>query len=226
MQTDISVLEKRINYTFKNKELILTAMTHSSYYNENKDVRPCNERLEFLGDAVLSIISAEYLFTHEKGDEGDLTTMRANIVCEDALYEYSQKLNLGEFLFLGNSEEEAGRHRKSTTADATEALLGALYLDGGFDAAKTFITPYLVERYLRLKKVHDYKTILQELVQKNKGEKLSYQIVDISGPDHKRVFTCHVFLNSNNIAEGKGESKKAAEQEAAKNALELMGIKL
>ena len=225
MNTDISVLEKEIGYTFKNKELLLTALTHSSFYNENKRLRPCNERLEFLGDAVLSVISAEYLYECDTGNEGELSKVRAALVCEEALFEYAETLGLGNFLFLGRGEEAAGRTRKSTVADATEALLGAIYLDSGFEDAKKFILPYLKEKFRKINKVCDYKTVLQEIVQKSKGEKLSYEIVSESGPAHDRSFVCDVLINSNHISSGRGKSKKAAEQEAARAALELMGVK-
>ena len=223
MNTDISVLEKEIGYTFKNKELLLTALTHSSFYNENKRLRPCNERLEFLGDAVLSVISAEYLYECDTGNEGELSKVRAALVCEEALFEYAE--TLGNFLFLGRGEEAAGRTRKSTVADATEALLGAIYLDSGFEDAKKFILPFLKEKFRKINKVCDYKTVLQEIVQKSKGEKLSYEIVSESGPAHDRSFVCDVLINSNHISSGRGKSKKAAEQEAARAALELMGVK-
>ncbi len=226
MNNDISVLEKEIGYTFKNKELLLTAMTHSSFYNENKNLRPCNERLEFLGDAVLSVISAEYLYEHDTGNEGELSKTRAALVCEEALYEYAETLNLGSYLFLGKGEEETGRTRKSTVADATEALLGAIYLDSGFENAKNFILPFLKEKFKKISKVCDFKTVLQEIVQKNKGEKLSYEIVSESGPAHDRNFVCDVLINSNHISSGSGKSKKSAEQNAARAALELMGVKI
>ena len=155
MNTDTSLLEKEIGYSFKNKELLLTALTHSSFYNENKNLRPSNERLEFLGDAVLSVISAEYLYECDTGNEGELSKVRAALVCEEALFEYAETLSLGDFLFLGKGEEAAGRTRKSTVADATEALLGAIYLDSGFDEAKKFILPFLKGKFKKINKVCD-----------------------------------------------------------------------
>jgi len=223
MKKDLGRLEKRIGYTFRNKDLLITAMTHSSYHNENKS-RPCNERLEFLGDAVLSVISANYLYAGG-GDEGELSKTRATLVCEEALFDYGSELDLGDFLFLGKGEAESGKRRPSTVADAVEALIAAIYLDGGMEKASAFILPFLTERHEKVKNNRDYKTILQEIVQKNKGELLSYEHTGESGPEHNKMFSCRVLINSNAIAEGTGHSKKAAEQQAAKAALEMMGIK-
>lgn len=221
---NVSFLEEKIGYHFKDKELLLTAMTHSSYYNENKFLRSSNERLEFLGDSVLGLISAEFLYMQDKGDEGDLSRTRAAIVCEDALFEYASEIQLGDYLILGKGEAHSGRKRKSTIADAMEALLAAIYLDAGIEQAKQFILPYLSEKFHSLKTVRDYKSILQEVVQKNKGEQLSYTIISEEGPAHDKTFVCRVNINSNDIAHGTGKSKKHAEQDAARRALELMGI--
>ncbi len=224
---NISSLEDKLHYHFKDRELLLTAMTHSSYYNENKDLRPCNERLEFLGDAILGYISAEFLYKNSKGDEGDLSRTRSVLVCEDALFEYATSINLGNYLLLGKGDEETGRNRKSTIADAMEATLCAIYLDAGIEAAKNFILPFIERKYRDSSHMfHDYKTILQEVIQKNKGEKLSYTIIEEKGPDHNKTFVCQLNINSNVFAHGEGSSKKNAEQQAARQALELMGIKL
>ena len=185
----------------------------------------------------MSVISAEYLYECDTGNEGELSKVRAALVCEEALFEYAETLGLGNFLFLGRGEEAAGRTRKSTVADATEALLGAIYLDSGFEDAKKLLDDgfanYTSRVVVRKGEVlqkdvaisGDYKTVLQEIVQKSKGEKLSYEIVSESGPAHDRSFVCDVLINSNHISSGRGKSKKAAEQEAARAALELMGVK-
>lgn len=223
---NVAFLERKIHYQFKNRELLLTAMTHKSYYNENKSLRPCNERLEFLGDAILGYISAEFLYQHSRGSEGDLTKTRALLVCEDALAEYAAEIELGNFLLLGRGDEHVGRTRKSTLADAMEALLSAIYLDADIDAAKAFILPFIERKYKDCTHLHDYKTILQEVIQKNKGEKLSYTIIEEKGPAHNKTFICRLNINSNDFARGEGSSKKHAEQQAAKHALELMGVEL
>lgn len=205
---NVAFLEEKIQYSFKNRELLLTAMTHSSYYNENKFLRPCNERLEFLGDAILSYISAEFLYQHNHGDEGNLSKTRAALVCEDALAEYATDIELGKYLLLGKGDEQSGRMRKSTLADAMEALLGAIYLDADMQTAKAFILPFIEHKYKTCMHLHDYKTILQEIIQKNKGEKLSYTIIEEKGPDHNKTFVCRLNINSNHFAYGEGSSKK------------------
>ena len=228
-------LEAKIGYTFKDKTLLTEALTHSSYANEHGGIKKhkCNERLEFLGDAVLSSITAEFLFRkYADSPEGDLTRMRAELVCEKALAEYSGKLGIGSVLLLGKGEERGGgRERKSILADAFEALLAAVYLDAGAqDAAKDSIRSYLmplVEARLEvlLAEWHgaDYKTLLQQLVQRSEGELLEYVTVGEKGPDHAKVFTVEARLNSNIIGQGEGATKRAAEQAAAKQALILFG---
>ena len=217
-------LEKNIGYHFKNKELLRTAVTHSSYANENRGGLAYNERLEFLGDAVLQLITSEKLFTENPDmPEGRMSKQRAALVCEDALAGYSAEINLGEFMLLGKGEEATGgRHRPSILADAFEAVTGAIFLDGGMENAKKFVLHFLDAAHLSLK---DYKTLLQELIQKNPGERLSYVVTGESGPDHDKVFNVEVHLNSNVIGKGTGKSKKQAEQAAAKEALALMGYK-
>lgn len=221
---NITELEEKLNYKFKNKTYILTALTHSSYYNEHKSIGECNERLEFLGDSVLSLAAADYLYGNSEGDEGELTRLKAAVVCEAALCEYAKKIDLGKFLLLGKGEYNGGRTRSSTLADAMEAVLGAIYLDTGFKEAKTFITPFIEENVEQNRATKDYKTILQEVIQKNKGEKLTYEITGEEGPEHDKMFICQVLINSNRIGEGRGRSKKLAEQQAAKQVLSLMGI--
>lgn len=219
-------LEERIHYHFKNKQLLHEALSHSSYANEEKKKRS-NERLEFLGDSVLSIIVAQHLFTHYTHlPEGELTKLRASLVCEKSLYEFALQFGLNEFLLLGKGEEmTGGRERPSIIADAFEALLAAIYLDGGMDEATKFVLRFIPE-HLSLKQakgLNDYKTTLQEIIQQNREEKVEYVLICESGPDHDKTFEVEVHLNSNVIGRGSGKSKKQAEQLAAKEALELMG---
>ena len=221
-------LEKRLNYTFENKELLERALYHSSYANEHRGGFGSNERLEFLGDAVLGMVTADYLFhRHPDLPEGDLTRIRAALVCEQSLHEVAQRLGLGEYIKLGHGEElGGGRKRPSILADATEALLGAIYLDGGIEPARAFVLrfiPHKVDVAIAGGAFKDYKTMLQEIVQKNKQETLEYRLAGQSGPDHDKRFTMELLLNSNVFASGTGRSKKEAEQLAAKKALEIMG---
>ncbi len=220
-------LEDKIGYQFKNKNLLLQALTHSSYANEGKKHGRNNERLEFLGDSVLSVIVAKHLFLKYKDiPEGELTKLRASLVCEKALDVFAQKLGLGEYLRLGKGEEmTGGRQRPSILADAFEAVIAALYLDGGYQAAQKFVLSFIPED-LDVKSANqlaDYKTTLQEIIQQNREEKIEYVLADEKGPDHAKVFTAEVLLNSNVIGVGEGSSKKQAEQNAAKEALKLMG---
>ncbi len=221
-----SNFEQVIGYQFKDKDYLKTALTHSSYSNEMKGSLPNNERQEFLGDAVLSIIVSDYLFNRFHMAEGDLTKLRAGIVCERGLFEMAQKINLGSQLCLGKGEEMmGGRQRPSILSDAFEALIAAIYLDGGLDQARGFVLPF-VEDFLNQKESHgfqDYKTTLQEIIQQNPEEKVSYMLVRQTGPDHDKRFEVEVRLNSNVIGRGIGRSKKSAEQLAAREALELMG---
>ena len=217
-------LEKNIGYHFRDKNLLKTAVTHSSFANENRGGLAYNERLEFLGDAVLQLITSEKLFKENPDmPEGRMSKQRAALVCEDALAGYSKEIQLGDFMLLGKGEEATGgRNRPSILADAFEALIGAIFLDGGMDNAKRFVRRFLDAAHTSLK---DYKTLLQEIIQKNPGERLSYVVIGESGPDHDKVFNVEVHLNSNVIGKGTGKSKKQAEQAAAKEALALMGFK-
>ena len=217
-------LEKNIGYHFRDKNLLKTAVTHSSFANENRGGLAYNERLEFLGDAVLQLITSEKLFKENPDmPEGRMSKQRAALVCEDALAGYSREINLGDFMLLGKGEEATGgRNRPSILADAFEALIGAIFLDGNMDNAKRFVLRFLDAAHTSLK---DYKTLLQEIIQKNPGERLSYVVIGESGPDHDKVFNVEVHLNSNVIGKGTGKSKKQAEQAAAKEALALMGFK-
>lgn len=224
MTEHLARTEEKIGYVFKDKTLLRKALTHSSYLNEHRDAEECNERLEFLGDSVLSLICSDHLYHTRNGDEGDLTKTKALLVCEEALSTYAKELNLGESLLLGRGEKLAGaEHRNSILCDEIEAILGAIYLDGGYGKARDFILPFLIRGSENFRQ-HDYKTVLQEVIQKNPGEVLKYVIADNFGPEHEKTFVCHLYLNSNRISKGRGRSKKAAEQAAAKEALELMGL--
>lgn len=217
-------LEQAIKYTFKDKSLLETAITHTSYANEAKRNIKHNERLEFLGDSVLSIVVADYLFTHKNLPEGELTRMRANLVNESALFGFAQKIDLGSYLRLGHGEERGGgRQRPSVVSDAFEAVIAAIYLDGGIEAARAFILPFVKSAMDMAAGGDDFKTRLQEIVQQNPEERLRYVVTDEAGPDHNKKFTVEVHLNSNCIGTGTGHSKKIAEQAAAKEALSLMG---
>ncbi len=223
-------LEEVINYVFNNQKLIKTALTHSSYSNENKHKDKSiidNERLEFLGDSVLSIITSEYLYSlNSDFNEGDLTKTRASVVCENSLYSFASKISLGDYIFLGHGEVLThGRGRKSIVSDAFEALLGALYLDGGMETAKKFLLPFITEATEKTMESGngDYKSLLQKIVQQTPEEILEYRLMSESGPPHNKWFTFHVYLNSNFLGEGSGKSKRIAEQEAAKKALIILG---
>ena len=215
-------LEEKLHYHFKNKELLITALTHSSYANESKTPTLYNERLEFLGDSVLSVVVADYLFHQSGRPEGELTRMRASLVSEDALFQFAQEIHLGEYLRLGHGEDlGGGRNRPSVVSDAFEAVIAALYLDGGMEVARNFILPFITEgKHAEA----DYKTRLQEIVQQNPEERLSYVVESESGPDHDKHFVVAVRFNSDRVARGEGRSKKAAEQHAAKEALKLLGV--
>ena len=225
-----TLLEDIIEYHFKNPELLREALTHSSYANEMRSKGQhivCNERSEFLGDSVLSIITSEYLFQTFRGlPEGSLTKLRASIVCEDACCRFAQDIRLGDFLLLGHGEElGGGRTRKSTLADAFEALLAAIYLDAGKEETARFLLPYVKKEAATLKngRTKDYKTLLQQITQQRRGELLEYVLVGESGPDHKKIFETEARLNSNVIGRGSGPSKREAEQMAAYQALILFG---
>ena len=215
-------LQEVLHYTFKNPALLRIAMTHTSFANESKVPSTHNERLEFLGDSVLSVVVADYLFHHSKRPEGELTRMRASLVSEEALFQFAQEIHLGDYLRLGRGADlGGGRNRPSVVSDAFEALIAALYLDGGMETARNFILPFITEGKTA---EEDYKTRLQEVIQQNPEEKLHYAVESENGPDHDKKFVVAVYLNSNRMAAGEGRSKKAAEQQAAKEALRLMGL--
>lgn len=210
-------LEEKLHYHFKNRDLLITALTHSSYANEAKAPTKYNERLEFLGDSVLSLVVANHLFRHSTRPEGELSRMRASLVSEEALFQFAKEIDLGAYLRLGRGEElGGGRERPSVVSDAFEAVIAALYLDGGMEAARSFILPFITEGKTA---EEDYKTKLQEVIQQNPEDKLSYAVTGESGPAHDKRFEVTVLLNGSAMAAGTGRSKKAAEQQAAKAAL-------
>ena len=226
MTKSIQQLQDTIGYKFHNPVFLEVALTHSSYANEVKHQLKYNERQEFLVDAVLSIIVSDYLFNNYTVPEGELTKLRAAIVCEKSLDVMANKIHLGEYLRLGRGEEmTGGRTRPSIIADAFEALIAAIYLDSGIESARAFVLPFVTEMLEHEDSLSfkDYKTILQEIIQQNPEEKLVYKLVGEKGPDHDKRFVVDVMLNSNVIGKGEGRSKKNAEQMAAKEALELMG---
>ena len=218
--------EKTIGYEFNDKALLENALTHSSYANEKRTRN--NERLEFLGDSVLSIIISDYIFRKMRNvQEGDLSKFRATLVCEQSLYQVAKKIDLSSAILLGRGEDRTGgRNRPSVVSDAFEAVLGAIYLDGGIDAARNWLLPLMkedIEEVLAGKKYSDYKTMLQEKVQKDGAGSVTYRTIDESGLDHNKLFTVEVLINGKTAQQGKGRSKKEAEQNAAKKALEEMG---
>ena len=224
---NISKFEDTINYKFEKKSYILEALTHSSYSNENKNYK-FNERLEFLGDSVLSIVISDYLFKKEKNlPEGELTKLRANIVCEESLSEVAGQIHLGEYLLLGKGEEATGgRDRISILADALEAIIAAIYLDGGLEEASKFIFRFMeeiIENSIEGKIFRDYKTYLQEVLQSKGEQHIWYKLIEEKGPDHNKRFVMEVGINDKVLGVGEGKSKKDAEQVAAKSALRLRG---
>ena len=221
-------LEEALGYRFKNGALLREALRHSSYANEHHGAEAVsNERLEFLGDSVLGFVTAEFLFAeHPDAPEGELTRIRARLVCEESLYEAAKRVGLGAHLCLGRGEESGGgRARASILADATEAVIAAVYLDGGVDAASALIHRLLLDGANEARTVarrRDYKTALQELVQREPNRTLAYRLTDESGPDHAKTFAVTVLLDGESVGEGVGHSKKEAEQMAAKAALARM----
>lgn len=226
IKESIRAFEEKIGYEFKDKTYIQTALTHSSFANEHKEFN-YNERLEFLGDSVLGLVVSDYLFRARNDlPEGKLTRLRANVVCEESLSAVARKIKLGDHLFLGKGEKASGgSNRDSILADATEAVIAAIYLDGGFDQAKDFILSNLrdtIAKNIDGNIFRDYKTILQEIIQGNNG-KISYKLVGESGPDHNKEFEMQVKCGQDTIGIGKGKNKKEAEKEAARDALVKMG---
>ena len=222
MDNRLKELEKKIGYTFQDPELLKTALMHSSYTNEQHIPKHrCNERLEFLGDAVLELVSSEFLFRRSpKMPEGKLTKLRASMVCEPSLAMCARDIGLGSYLYLGKGEESTGgRHRDSVTSDALEALIGAVYLDGGFTNAKEFIHQFVLTDLENKQLFYDSKTILQEIVQADKNEEISYHLIREEGPDHNKSFYVEVKIGEKSYGSGQGRTKKAAEQKAAYEAI-------
>lgn len=222
MNEKLRELEKKIGYYFRDFELLQHAMMHSSYINEQHlPKHQCNERLEFLGDAVLELVSSEFLYQqHPTVSEGELTRVRASMVCEPSLAFCARDIELGSYLLLGKGEEATGgRERDSVTSDAMEALIGAIYLDSGFTSAKEFIHKFILSDLENKKLFFDSKTILQEIVQAQKSRTVSYQLLGEEGPDHNKVFYVEVYVGDSCYGTGKGRTKKAAEQEAAYQAI-------
>lgn len=217
--------EKKLGYSYKNISLLDEALTHSSYANEKRTIS--NERLEFLGDSVLSIIISDYIFRKGRGvNEGELTKYRAILVCEQSLANIAKKISLGSLIKLGKGEEmTGGRKRASIVSDAFEAVLASIYLDGGIECARNWLLPLMtdaIEETLAGKHYEDYKTMLQELVQRGNSGKVTYRIVSETGLDHNKVFEVEVLVDEIPKASGKGQSKKEAEQHAAKVAYEKL----
>lgn len=222
----IKDLETAIGYRFRNITLLQNALAHSSYANERwHDSLKSNERLEFLGDSILGMVVAEYLYEkYTNRPEGELSRMRADMVCETSLAKIAERIGLGKHLLLGNGEEQGGgRTRPSILADAVESVIAASFLDGGMEAAKAFIYKFVLCNVPETK-LHnaDYKTMLQEQVQKKKNQTLAYELIDQSGPDHDKQFVVAVSLNGDVVGKGIGSSKKRAEQDAARVAMETL----
>ena len=222
MNTNIDDLQNSIEYSFKDEKLLVTALTHKSYIvnaPETGDVN--NERLEYLGDAVLELVTSDFLFKNYKQmSEGEMTKLRASLVCEPALAIDAREIDLQDYIFLGKGEENTGgRNRDSIVSDAFEALIGAIYLDGGMDEATKFICSFVLNDIEHKQKFYDSKTTLQEMVDATNLGSLHYEIVKESGPDHNKVFDAVVKLNDEVIGSGTGQTKKHAEQNAAVDAL-------
>ncbi len=223
----MQTLETALGYRFRDRDLLKNALTHSSYSNEFRhEALPCNERLEFLGDAVLGFITADYLYRRFPGlSEGRMTRLRADLVCERSLSRVAERLELGSCLLLGHGEEcSGGRTRPSINADAVEAVIAAIFLDGGLAPAEAFVRRFILDEFEagNARPDRDAKSELQELVQRKSGQLLEYRHVGESGPDHQKIFSVEVWLNGRRVAAGQGTSKKEAEQHAALQALEAL----
>ncbi|MCI5910660.1 MAG: ribonuclease III [Oscillospiraceae bacterium] len=230
---DLKSFEKKIGYTYNNLSILVEALTHSSYANEvnasgkREKKLPYNERMEFLGDSILSLIVSDHLFRkYPDIPEGELTKVRAALVCEKALHTFAERISLGEYIFVGKGEEKAGgRTKSSILADAFEALIASIYLDGSLEKATEFVMKFIPDTFEKCKNIsfHDYKTFLQEVMQKNPEEEIKYEVIEERGPAHNRDFVVEVSINTNVIGRGTAKTKKEAEQLAAREALKLMG---
>ena len=218
----LAIFEQNIGYEFKNKDLLKTALTHTSFAYEHKV--KSNERLEYLGDSILEFISSKYLFENYSNlSEGEMTKVRAYAVCEESLYSIATKNNLSDFLYLGKSEQASHSNKKAILADSVEAVIAAIYLDGGLEPAENFILKNIKKAIAFASKnvgVKDYKTVLQEKLQENGEVSIKYEIIKEEGPDHNKLFTAQVECDGEKLAVGSGKSKKSAEMEAAKKALD------
>ncbi len=220
---DINKVEESIGYKFKNKDLLINALTHTSYAHENN--KESNEKLEFLGDSILEFVSSKYIYNkYPNLQEGEMTKVRATVVCEESLYKIAKSHGFGEFLFLGRSEvKTGGKNRPAILADSVEAVIAAIYLDGGLQEADKFIIENLdkeIEKATKHVGDKDYKTVLQEKLQEHGEVKIEYEIINETGPDHDKYFEAQVKCNGKILAQGKGKSKKEAHMHAAKKALE------
>ena len=220
---DINKIEESIGYKFKNKDLLINALTHTSYAHENN--KESNEKLEFLGDSILEFVSSKYIYNkYPNLQEGEMTKARATVVCEESLYKIAKSHGFGEFLFLGRSEvKTGGKNRPAILADSVEAVIAAIYLDGGLQEADKFIIENLdkeIEKATKHVGDKDYKTVLQEKLQEHGEVKIEYEIINETGPDHDKYFEAQVKCNGKILAQGKGKSKKEAHMHAAKKALE------
>lgn len=224
---NINEIENRLGMVFENKGVLITALTHSSYANQFKDIK-YNERLEFLGDSVLQLCITQYLFNnYQNKSEGELTKIRALIVCENSLFEVAKRLFLGQFIRMSKGEElTGGRERTSIQSDCLEAVIAAIYLDKGLDAANDFIIAYFketIDKAIKEEIILDFKTRLQEILQKNGEVNIIYDLIKHEGPPHRRKFFTQVLIDDKFMGEGSGFSKKESEQNAAKQALEKLG---
>ncbi len=223
--SDLNQFQDIINYRFNNINYLRLALTHSSYANEKGMAKNFyNERIEFLGDAVLEFISSDFLYrNYTDMQEGNMTKLRANLVCEDALAFAAVKISLGRYLYLGKGEENTnGRNRKSLLCDAFEAVIGAIYLDGGIKAATEFVNRFVLNDVEKKMDMFDSKTVLQEIVQAKYGVTVKYEVIEESGPEHDKSFTVAAFLKDQMMAKGTGHSKKEAEKEAAYRAIQML----
>ena len=225
MEKNLAALEQKIGYHFQNHKLLVQAMTHSSYANEKKLGKlGCNERLEFLGDAVLELVSSDFLYHRFPGiPEGELTKKRASMVCEPSLAFCAREFGLPQYLLLGKGEDmTGGRNRDSIVSDATESLLGAIYLDGGFASAKEFVLSFILNDIEHKQLFFDSKTILQEIVQEKGSQPIEYRLIKEEGPDHNKSFTVEAIVSGRTEGQGTGHTKKSAEQAAAYEAIRNM----
>ncbi|MFZ7132068.1 MAG: ribonuclease III [Eubacteriales bacterium] len=228
MNVDMNSIEKTLEYHYKDKQLLINALTHSSFVNEKVQIQN-NERLEFLGDAVLELVISDYLYqNHHQLSEGEMTKLRSRIVCTESLAKSASLLHLGQYILLGKGEENTGgRDRKSTLANSFEAVIGSIYLDGGLEGVKRFILSKLknnIHDALEGKLVFDYKTKIQEVIQQNPQNVMEYMLESEAGPEHHKQFNIHLLMNGEIIGRGTGNSKKEAEQQAAYQGLMFLGI--